>query len=32
LEPEGMKIFPISAATGEGIDELLFYVHDMLKI
>jgi len=31
LEPEGMKIFPISAATGEGIDELLFYVHDMLK-
>jgi len=31
LEPEGMKIFPISAATGEGIDELLFYVHNMLK-
>lgn len=31
LEPEGMKIFPISAATGEGIDELLFYVNDMLK-
>ena len=31
LEPEGMKIFPISAATGEGIDELLFYVHEMLK-
>jgi len=31
LEPEGMKIFPISAATGEGIDELLFFVHDMLK-
>ena len=31
LEPEGMKIFPISAATGEGIDELLFYVQDMLK-
>lgn len=31
LEPEGMKIFPISAATGEGIDELLYYVHDMLK-
>ena len=31
LEPEGMKIFPVSAATGEGIDELLFYVHDMLK-
>ena len=31
LEPEGMKIFPISAATGEGVDELLFYVHDMLK-
>ena len=31
LEPEGMKIFPISAATGEGIEELLYYVHDMLK-
>lgn len=31
LEQEGTKIFPISAATGEGIDELLFYVHDMLK-
>ena len=31
LEPEGMKIFPISAATGEGIDALLYYVHDMLK-
>ena len=31
LEPEGMKIFPISAATGEGIDELLYYVHTMLK-
>lgn len=31
LEQEGIKIFPISAATGEGIDELLFYVHDMLK-
>lgn len=31
LEPEGMKIFPISAATGEGIDALLYYVHGMLK-
>lgn len=31
LEPEGIKIFPISAATGEGIDALLYYVHDMLK-
>lgn len=31
LEPEGMKIFPISAATGDGIDELLYYVHGMLK-
>ena len=31
LEPEGMTIFPISAATGEGIDALLYYVHDMLK-
>ncbi len=31
LEQEGIKIFPISAATGEGIDALLYYVHDMLK-
>ena len=31
LESEGIKIFPISAATGEGIEELLYYVHDMLK-
>lgn len=31
LEPEGIKIFPISAATGEGIEELLYYVYDMLK-
>ena len=31
LEPEGMKIFPISAATGEGIEDLLYYVNDMLK-
>ena len=31
LEPEGIKIFPISGATGEGIEELLYYVHDMLK-
>ncbi len=31
LESEGIKIFPISAATGEGIDVLLYYVHDMLK-
>ena len=31
LEPEGMTIFPISAATGEGIDALLYHVHNMLK-
>ncbi len=31
FEPQGIKIFPISAATGEGIRELLYAVNDMLK-
>ena len=30
FEPQGIKVFPISGATGEGIRELLFYVSDML--
>ncbi len=31
FEPQGIKIFPISAATGAGIDDLLMYVNKMLK-
>ena len=30
FEPKGIKVFPISGATGEGIKELLYYVSDML--
>ncbi|MBP5250672.1 MAG: GTPase ObgE [Lachnospiraceae bacterium] len=29
--PKGIKVFPISAATGEGVDALLFAVNSMLK-
>ena len=31
FEPKGMKVFPISAATGEGIKELLYYVSNLLS-
>ncbi len=31
FEPQGIKIFPISAVSGEGVNELLFYVNDLLK-
>lgn len=30
FEPEGYKVFPISGVTGEGIQELLYYVSDRL--
>ena len=30
LEPEGVKVFPISAVTGEGVRELLLYVKQLL--
>lgn len=30
FEPNGIKVFPISAATGEGVDKLLYAVKDML--
>ncbi|MBQ6603892.1 MAG: GTPase ObgE [Eubacterium sp.] len=30
FEPKGIKVFPISAATGEGIRPLLFYVKEEL--
>lgn len=28
---ENVKVFPISAATGQGIKELLYYINDMIK-
>lgn len=31
FEPLGIKVFPISAVSGEGIKELLFHVSGMLK-
>ena len=30
FEPKGIKVFPISAATGQGIKELLYYVQSEL--
>lgn len=30
FEPKGIKVFPISAVSGKGLNELLFYVSDML--
>lgn len=31
FEPEGIEVYPISAVTGEGVKELLWHVHEMLK-
>ena len=31
FEPRGVKVFPISAATGQGLKELLYAVYDMLQ-
>lgn len=31
FEPKGIKVFPISAVTGEGVRELLYYVGEMLE-
>lgn len=31
FEPKGLKVFPISAVTGEGVKELLSYVYAQLK-
>lgn len=31
FEPEGVRIFPISAVTGQGVKELLYYVRSLLK-
>jgi len=30
FEPQGVKVFPISGVTGEGIKDLLYYVRSML--
>ncbi len=30
FEPQGMKVFPISAVTGQGVKELLYYVKSLL--
>ena len=30
FEPKGTKVFPISAVSGQGLQELLYYVADML--
>ncbi len=31
FEPEGIKVFAISAVTGHGVKELLYHVNDLLK-
>jgi len=30
LEPKGIQVFPISAVSGQGLKELLYYVNEML--
>lgn len=30
FEPQGIKVFPISAVSGQGMKELLYYVNDLL--
>ena len=30
-EPQGIKVFPISAVSGKGVKELLWHVNDMVK-
>ena len=31
FEPKGIKVFPISAVTGEGVKELLYHVYEMVQ-
>lgn len=31
FEPEGIKVMPISAVTGQGVKELLYHVNELLK-
>lgn len=30
LEPEGIRVFPVSAVSGQGVEELLYYVKELL--
>lgn len=31
FEPQGMKVFPISAVSGEGLKELLWHLHELVQ-
>ena len=31
FEPKGIKVFPMSAVTGQGVKELLYEVNEMLQ-
>ena len=31
FEPQGVRVFPISAVAGQGLKELLFYVKELLE-
>lgn len=31
FEPQGMKVFPISAVSGEGLKDLLYYVRELVR-
>lgn len=31
FEPEGIRVFPMSAVTGQGVKELLYHVQELLK-
>lgn len=31
FEPEGIRVFPISAVSGEGVNDLLYYVYSQLQ-
>ena len=31
FEPQGIRVFPISAVSGQGLKELLYYVNNQLK-
>jgi len=31
FEPKGIRVFPVSAVSGQGLNELLYYVRDLLS-
>ena len=31
FEPQGIRVFPISAVSGQGVKELLYFVNNMLE-